>query len=69
MCAIAPRTGPRAGSAQRMADMGREYAARAAVFRRIAADLRSEADQAALLAIAEEYEAESERLKSAPEAS
>ncbi|HEX8466873.1 MAG TPA: hypothetical protein VF620_03595 [Allosphingosinicella sp.] len=52
-----------------MADMGREYAARAAVFRRIAADLRSEADQAALLAIAEEYEAESERLKSAPEAS
>ena len=51
-----------------MADMEREYAARAAVFRRLAAELRSEEDRAALLAIAEEYESESERLKSAPRA-
>jgi acyl-CoA reductase-like NAD-dependent aldehyde dehydrogenase len=49
-----------------MADLGEEYAARAAVFRRLAAELRSEADRLALLAVAEEYEAEAERLKAPP---
>jgi hypothetical protein len=46
-----------------MADLGREYAKRAAVFRRLAGELKSEEDRAALLAIAEGYEAESARLK------
>ena len=45
-----------------MTDLGEEYAARAATFRRLAGELRSEADRAALLAIAEEYEAEAARL-------
>jgi hypothetical protein len=49
-----------------MTDLGKEYSARAAVFRRLAGELRSAQDRAALLAIAEEYEAESERLKKAP---
>jgi acyl-CoA reductase-like NAD-dependent aldehyde dehydrogenase len=51
-----------------MADLEREFAARAAIFRRLAAELRSEEDRLALLAIAEEYEAEAERLRSAPAA-
>lgn len=46
-----------------MAELADEYAARAATFRRIAADLRREKDRAALLAIAEEYEAEARRLR------
>jgi acyl-CoA reductase-like NAD-dependent aldehyde dehydrogenase len=46
-----------------MADLGVEYAARAAIFRRLADELKSEEDRAALLAIAENYEAESARLK------
>ncbi|HEX8448975.1 MAG TPA: hypothetical protein VF652_05235 [Allosphingosinicella sp.] len=49
-----------------MKDIGEEFAARAAVFRRLAAELRSEEDRLALLAVAEEYEAESERLKASP---
>jgi hypothetical protein len=44
-----------------MADLGREYAARAATFRRLAEELKSEEDRAALLAIAEDYEAEAAR--------
>ncbi|MEA3011051.1 MAG: hypothetical protein QOJ91_2743 [Sphingomonadales bacterium] len=51
-----------------MADLGEEYGARAAVFRRLAGELKNAKDQAALLAIAEEYEAEAARLKSAPQA-
>ncbi len=47
-----------------MADLGEDFAARAATFRRIAAGLRNAADRAALLAIAEDYEARSKRLKS-----
>jgi hypothetical protein len=46
-----------------MADLGEEYAARAAVFRRLAQGMKSAEDRAALLAIAENYEAESERRK------
>lgn len=46
-----------------MADLGDEYAARAATFRRLAEDLKGEEDRAALLAIAEGYEAEAARLK------
>ncbi|HEX8239181.1 MAG TPA: hypothetical protein VF574_05505 [Allosphingosinicella sp.] len=44
-----------------MADLGLEYKARAAIFRRLAEALKSEEDRAALLAIAEDYEAEAER--------
>ncbi|HLL31643.1 MAG TPA: hypothetical protein VK403_11650 [Allosphingosinicella sp.] len=46
-----------------MADLAREYAARAATFRRLAGALKSEEDRVALLAIAIDYERESERLK------
>ena len=46
-----------------MADLGEEYEARAAVFRRLAGELKSEEDRAALLAIAEEYEAEAAEAK------
>lgn len=49
----------------RMAHLAQEYAARAATFRRLAAELRNEDDRAALLAIAAEYEAEAARLKKA----
>jgi hypothetical protein len=48
-----------------MADLGEEYEARAAIFRRLAGELKSVEDQAALLAIAQEYEAEAARLKTA----
>lgn len=44
-----------------MADLGEEYAARAAIFRRLAEALKSEEDRTALLAIAEDYEAEAVR--------
>jgi len=46
-----------------MGDLRDEYAKRAAIFRRLAGELKSEEDRAALLAIAEDYEAESGRLK------
>jgi hypothetical protein len=46
-----------------MTDLGQEYGARAAVFRRLAGELKSAQDRSALLAIAEEYEAEAARLK------
>jgi hypothetical protein len=45
-----------------MTDIAAEYTARAAIFRRLAKGLKSEEDRAALLAIAEEYEAEAARL-------
>jgi hypothetical protein len=45
-----------------MTDMAREYAARAATFRRLANELRNEKDRAALLAIAEQYAAVGARL-------
>jgi hypothetical protein len=48
-----------------MSGLAEEYAARAATFRRLAAELKSEEDRAALLAIAENYEAEAERLRPA----
>ena len=48
-----------------MADLGDEYEARAAVFRRLAGELKNAKDQAALLAIAEDYEAEAARRKAA----
>jgi len=48
----------------RSADLAKEYAARAATFRRLAGELKREEDKAALLAIAEDYEAEAERLGS-----
>jgi hypothetical protein len=41
-----------------MADLAEEYSARAAVFRRVAGEMKSESDRSALLAIAEQYEAE-----------
>jgi hypothetical protein len=44
-----------------MTDLREEYTARAATFRRLAEELKSEADSAALLAIAEDYEAEAAR--------
>ncbi|HYW17179.1 MAG TPA: hypothetical protein VE891_13635 [Allosphingosinicella sp.] len=44
-----------------MADLGEEFAARAAIFRRLAGELKSEEERAALLAIAEGYESQSER--------
>ena len=46
-----------------MADLAKEYAARAATFRRLADELKREEDRIALLAIAEEYEAEATRLR------
>ncbi|HYJ83653.1 MAG TPA: hypothetical protein VEW26_12535 [Allosphingosinicella sp.] len=46
-----------------MVKMADEYEARAAVFRRLAGELKNDTDRAALLAIAEEYEREAERLK------
>jgi hypothetical protein len=49
-----------------MADLAEEYSARAATFRRLAEELKSEADRAALLAIAEEYEAEAEAARLRP---
>jgi hypothetical protein len=45
-----------------MTDMAREYAARAATFRRLANELSNEKDRVALLAIAEQYAAVGERL-------
>jgi hypothetical protein len=48
-----------------MTDIAAEYTARAAIFRRLADGLKNEEDRSALLAIAEEYEAEAARLKSA----
>ena len=50
-----------------MADLRDEYAKRAATFRRLAGSLKSEEDRAALLAIAEDYEAESDRRRKADE--
>jgi hypothetical protein len=44
-----------------MADLAKEYAARAATFRRLAEELKRDEDRAALLAIAAEYEAEAAR--------
>lgn len=46
-----------------MTDLVTEYAARATTFRRLAEGLSGEEDRAALLAIAQEYEAEAARLK------
>lgn len=46
-----------------MADLVREYEARAATFRRLAGELRSDEGRSALLAIAAEYEAEAARLR------
>ncbi|HYI41063.1 MAG TPA: hypothetical protein VE053_12170 [Allosphingosinicella sp.] len=46
-----------------MTDLGEEYSARAAIFRRLAEGLKSEKDRAALLAIAEDYEAQAARLR------
>jgi hypothetical protein len=51
-----------------MTDLAEEYLARAATFRRVAEELKNEADRSALIAIAEEYEAEAERLGKVPEA-
>lgn len=48
-----------------MTDLANEYAARAATFRRLAAELKNADDRAALLAIAADYEAEAERLRKA----
>lgn len=58
LCASAARRAPGAGSARAMADLAEEYWARAAIFRRLAGELKGEADRSALLAIAEQYEAE-----------
>jgi len=49
-----------------MADLAEEYAARARTFRRLAEALKSAEDRAALLAIAQDYEAEAARLRKAP---
>lgn len=45
-----------------MTDLSRDYAARAATFRRLAGELKNEKDREALLAIAEQYEAVATRL-------
>lgn len=63
MCASAVPRGRRAGSAPAMVDLGERYSERAAIFRRLAGELKNEEDRAALLAIAEEYEAQSARRK------
>lgn len=44
-----------------MTNLAREYATRAATFRRLAGELKNAEDRAALLAIAAEYEAEAAR--------
>lgn len=63
-CAPAPPGGGREPVAlAAMTDLRREYEARAAIFRRLADELRSAEDRAALLAIAAEYEAEAARLR------
>ena len=49
-----------------MADLAEEYSARAATFRRLAEALRNAEDRAALLAIAQDYEAEAIRLTRKP---
>lgn len=67
LCAIAARRRPGAGSAAAMTDLGDEYAARAATFRRLAGELKGAEDRAALLAIAEDYEARSRRLRQGAE--
>lgn len=46
-----------------MADLSETYSERAAIFRRLAGELKNAEDRAALLAVAEEYEAESARRK------
>ena len=46
-----------------MTDLAREYAARAATFRRLAGELKTAADREALLAIAADYEARAARLR------
>lgn len=46
-----------------MTDLAEEYASRAAIFRRLAGELRNDEDRAALLAIAADYEAEAARLR------
>src|SRR5687767_10364419 len=61
LCASAALRRSRAGSAPAMTDLGAEYSERAAIFRRLADELKNEEARAALLAIAEEYEAESMR--------
>jgi len=67
-CAPAPPGGgPGRLAKAAMTDLKDEYAKRAAIFRRLADGLKSEEDRAALLAIAEEYETESGRLKRAGE--
>jgi hypothetical protein len=48
-----------------MANLAEEYAARARTFRRVAEELKNAADRAALLAIADEYDAEAARLRKA----
>lgn len=62
MCAGPARRGGKAASGAAMTDLAREYAARAAIFRRLARELRNEEDRAALDAIAADYEARAERL-------
>jgi len=57
-----------ADSAPLMTDLAEEYRNRAATFRRLADELKSADDRAALLAIAEEYEAEALRQRGAPAA-
>jgi len=44
-----------------MTDLAEEYAARAATFRLLAEAMKNSEDRAALLAIAQDYEAQSER--------
>ncbi|HEX8124674.1 MAG TPA: hypothetical protein VF548_03755 [Allosphingosinicella sp.] len=68
MCAIAPRRRPRAARRRQWRTWDQEFEARAAVFRRLAAELRSEPDRVAPIAVAEEYEAEAQRLRGAPAA-
>ena len=61
LCTIARPAGARGGSAAAMTRLTKEYAARAATFRRLAGELKNADDRAALLAIAAEYEEEAER--------
>ena len=62
LCDGARPTAVRTSTPPAMTDLAREYARRAATFRRLAGELKNAEDRAALLAIAADYEAEAAQL-------
>jgi len=68
LCIVPVRGGPAACSPVAMTDPLDDYAARAAAFRRLAGEPGNEKQRAALLAIAEQYEAVATRLDEDEEA-